>query len=97
MARIINVTDRRLNERLVNGFATVEEVKQWLMYNMSMGEIFDAAAQFVIDDYNSVNKPMVITEDQFKRFFRIQGWKQVDGFTGMKESRGKVKGDPSLG
>lgn len=55
MGRIINVTDQRLTERLVTGFATKEEVKEWLMYNMSMGEVFDAAAQFVIDDYNNVN------------------------------------------
>ena len=92
MGRIINVTDQRLTERLVNGFATKEEVKEWLMYNMSMGEVFDAAAQFVIDDYNNVNKPMVISEEQFKRFFRIKGWKEVDGFTGTKESRGQLPG-----
>ena len=95
----VDIKDRTLLQKIKKGDATVQEVANHLMANHTSLSIATALAEIIITEGNDdVPKPVVITMDQLKSFFKVQGWLlQENGcdvlFSKDPRGRGKKKGE----
>ena len=72
------------------GVVNATGVANYLLRTVTANELANALADYLIEDVlgNSFT-PILITEEMFKQHIRIKGWKDIDGFTGTKETRGR--------
>lgn len=70
------------------GAVNEEGVANYLLRSVPPAQLAKLCASYIFKDLSG-GEPLVITEAQFKKHFRIQGWKEIEGFTGTRENRGK--------
>jgi hypothetical protein len=71
------------------GAVNEEALANYLIRTIPGTQIAKLCASYIFKDVNNGAEPIVMTEEVFKRHFRIQGWKEIEGFTGTRETRGR--------
>lgn len=95
----VDIKDRTLLLKIKKGDATIQEVANYLVENHTSMAIASALAEIIILNQNdNTPKQVVITMDQLKSFFKVQGWLIEDGgarvmLTPDPRGRGKKKED----
>lgn len=80
------ITDPNIVKDLKAGIANPVEVEKWLLNNCSAPALAHELAGFLINQ--EATKPIVVSAEQFTKFFRVQGWKFQDN-QWVPETRGK--------
>lgn len=70
------------------GTINEESLANYLIRTVPVSQIAKLCASYIVQDATGGTEQLVITEADFKKHFRIQGWRSVDGFTGTREARG---------
>lgn len=53
---------------------TSEQMKEWLMENLKVGEIIELCSYLILDELNEEDtaRPITISQEEFERHFRIR-------------------------
>lgn len=71
---------------------TKEELSKYLLSNLTVIEIADELADYILKDTPG-NQPIAVTEEEYERIismFRVKGQRMVDG-NYIQETRGRKK------
>ena len=77
--------DPTLLKDLKAGIVNQAELEKWLITNVPVPQLVHELAELLMQE--QVNKPIVITKEQFATHFRVQGYRVVDGKL-VEEARG---------
>lgn len=75
------------------GAVNEEGLANYLLRTVPVSQLVKVCASYVFEDVLNNSEPIVITEAAFRKHFRIQGWKEINGFSGTRETRGKFRDD----
>ena len=70
------------------GAINEEGLANYLIRTVPVSQIAKLCASYIFQDATEGSEQLIITEADFKKHFRIQGWREVSGFTGTRETRG---------
>lgn len=86
------IKDQNIIKDIRSRTIKVEDLTDYLVNNFPAGQIARELAENIITNMLGYDKPVVVTMEQFERFFRVQGYRVIDGVL-QKEPRGKYKKD----
>ncbi len=71
------------------GVVSEDGLANYLIRTVPVSQMAKLCASYIFNEVTNDAEPIVITEEAFKTHFRIKGWKDIDGFSGTKEARGR--------
>lgn len=93
MALLIH--DKEMANDIKAGIVGVDELANYLIRSYPVTQLAKELAEIMLNENQFGMKPVVITEAQFKAFFRVQGYKWVNGRLEV-ETRGAKRKDENL-
>lgn len=93
MALLIH--DKEMANDIKAGIVGVDELTNYLIRSYPVTQLAKELAEIMLNENQLGMKPVVITEAQFKAFFRVQGYKWVNGRLEV-ETRGAKRKDENL-
>lgn len=85
------ITDPTWLRDIKAGIYEPEALASYLIRTVPVAKLARLCADYIYEETKNSAPQIVITEAAFKKHFRIQGWKEIDGFSGTRETRGKFK------
>lgn len=82
------ITDPTWLRDIKAGICEPEALASYLISTVPVAKLARLCSEYIYEESKNAAPQIVITEEAFKKHFRIQGWREVDGFTGTKENRG---------
>ena len=89
------VHDKQMMDDVKRGIVSTEELTNYLIRTYPVTQLARELAEIMLNENQLGTKPVVITEAQFKAFFRVQGYKWVNGRLEV-ETRGAKRKDENL-
>lgn len=84
------IKDQNIIRSLRDKSITVDQLAKYLLENYPASQLAHELAEEILTDLLGYSKKVVLTAQQFENFFKVQGYRIVNGEL-QKEPRGKVK------